>query len=267
MDQKYDNIGQSYNQTRQADPRILQIIITNLDLDKGSQILDVGAGTGNYSYQLAGYGYQVHALEPSEVMIRQGKNHENLSWHQGTAEDIPFEEETFDGAICILSAHHFQEPARSFQEIRRVLKRNGVVILFTNDPRLCPADFWYQYYFNGIIRQAYQYHPPLQEFITTLTRIFNSTVNVSSFPIPYDLQDGFFFSAWRYPERYLDDEFCRGISSLAVLPEAVLKSYQEKLKQDLNNGFWRQKFGDLLEKPEYDCGYFFLKARRNEIHG
>ena len=76
----YNQIGKTYNTTRRADTRIVQRLILELDVDAPATILDIGAGTGNYSYELAKIGYRVIALEPSEVMRTQGKQHRNVIW-------------------------------------------------------------------------------------------------------------------------------------------------------------------------------------------
>jgi precorrin-6B methylase 2 len=57
----YDLIGTNYTVTRQADPRITMAIITALDLPRSSTVVDIGAGTGNYSVELAQAGFHVHA--------------------------------------------------------------------------------------------------------------------------------------------------------------------------------------------------------------
>lgn len=67
----YNSIGEGYNATRQADERIVAKLISLLDLPTGSKIADVGAGTGNYSNAIAEAGYQVIAIEPSQVMQSQ----------------------------------------------------------------------------------------------------------------------------------------------------------------------------------------------------
>jgi ubiquinone/menaquinone biosynthesis C-methylase UbiE len=263
LSEKYNNIGKTYNQTRKADQRILKNIIEELGLDSSAKILDVGAGTGNYSFELAAIGYEVYALEPSEIMISQGKRHEKLKWHEGIAEDIPFGEGTFDGVTCILSTHHFTNLELSLNEIKRVLKEHGVAVIFTADPRLCPTGLWLNDYFNDIIKKSHQIHPPAQDLKRMVENIFGNDVKMTTFLIPYDLQDGFFFSAWRYPERYLETTFCNGISSFAETPKEILNKYQEKLKRDIENGNLRNKYGHVLNKNEYDCGYFFLNARKS----
>jgi ubiquinone/menaquinone biosynthesis C-methylase UbiE len=262
LGEKYNTIGKTYNQTRKVDSRILKNIIDQIDLGFSAKILDIGAGTGNYSYELAVIGYEVYALEPSEIMISQGKRHEKLKWHKGIAEEIPFNEETFDGVTCILSTHHFKNLELSLYEIKRVLKENGVAVIFTADPRLCPTDFWLNDYFADIIKKSYQIHPPVQDLKGMVENIFSNDVKITPFLIPYDIQDGFFFSAWKYPERYLDTTFCNGISSLAETPKEILNKHQEKLKRDLTSGDLKNKYRHLFNKNQYDCGYFFLNARK-----
>ena len=105
--EKYDSIGKTYNTTRQADPRITKSIISGLDLGLPSTVADIGAGTGNYSMELAESGFKVIAVEPSGVMRRQGRQHKNLQWLDGMAEDLPLEDKSMDGVVCILAAHHF----------------------------------------------------------------------------------------------------------------------------------------------------------------
>ena len=94
---KYNSIGTTYNSTRKADERIASNIISALNLEKGSIIADIGAGTGNYSYKLAEYGFEVLAIEPSEIMRTQGKRHDRVNWIEGVAEDIPLYDKSVDG--------------------------------------------------------------------------------------------------------------------------------------------------------------------------
>ena len=94
----YDNIGDTYSQTRRADERIVDQIVRLLDLPVGSRILDVGAGIGSYSLALANRGFNLTALEPSEVMSNQSESHERVSWVTGEAENLPFGDASFDAA-------------------------------------------------------------------------------------------------------------------------------------------------------------------------
>lgn len=49
----YDFIGKTYKVTRKPDQRIVKQLLESLDLDAPATVADAGAGTGNYSYELA----------------------------------------------------------------------------------------------------------------------------------------------------------------------------------------------------------------------
>ena len=117
----YNSIGQGYNHTRQPDPRIVEQLITLLNLPKESIIADVGAGTGNYSNAIADRGYRVIAIEPSVVMQSQAQPHPQVSWLTAPAEAIPLPDNAVDGAIVMLALHHFQNIARGIKEINRII--------------------------------------------------------------------------------------------------------------------------------------------------
>lgn len=252
----YNQIGKTYNTTRKADPRITQMILRQLKLEPSATILDIGAGTGNYSYELSKEGYRVIALEPSEIMRNQGRQHRNLTWKEGTAEEIPLEDASIDGIICTLASHHFHDLSVSFQEMRRVLKEGGKIVLFTLDPRLCEEECWLFDYFGPVLDGAYRIHPPVKELSQLLEKQTERPVTMVPFPLPYDLTDQFFFTGWRTPELYLDRDFQRGTSPLAKGEE--VNQCLEHLQRDLENGYWHNKYQQVIHLNEYECGHFFL---------
>lgn len=75
----YDIIGANYNKNRNADKRILNFVRELLELPVGSTICDIGAGTSNYSNELATLGYKIKAIEPSENMKNQAIENKNLT--------------------------------------------------------------------------------------------------------------------------------------------------------------------------------------------
>ncbi len=116
----YDQIGPDYTRTRRSDTRILRKLIELLQLPPGSSIVDVGAGTGNYSNALADHGYNVLALEPSRSMREQAQRHPKVCWIAGVAESIPLADAAVDAVVAILSYHHFSDHQRALSEINRV---------------------------------------------------------------------------------------------------------------------------------------------------
>ena len=254
----YNKIGKTYNTTRRADTRIVQRLILELDVDAPATILDIGAGTGNYSYELAKIGYRVIALEPSEVMRTQGKQHRNVIWKEGVAESLPLEDKSVDGVICTLASHHFKNLSLCFSEMKRVLKENGRIVIFTLDPRMCATDCWLLDYFKPLLEDAYKIHPPIKVISQMVEAQITQPVKIKAYPLPYDLVDHFFFSGWRKPELYFNKDFQEGTSPLAKGHKEVVYECLNRLNTDLENGDWYEKYGDILKLTEYECGHFFL---------
>lgn len=243
----YNEIGKTYNVTRRADPQLLHALLDQLGISSPATILDVGAGTGNFSYELAKMGFQVIALEPSEVMRNQGKTHENVVWKAGAAEAIPLQNESVDAIICILASHHFTDLPQALKEMKRVLRSSGKIVFFTLDVRLCEQDHWIIENFTPILKEAYEIHPPLNNLVTLMKEHAGLPVHVTHFPLPRDLTDHFFFTAWSNPKLFFNEEFQQGTSPLAKADQDALRRCLKRLSADLENGTWHNKYGEILE--------------------
>lgn len=253
----YDTIGDNYSKTRQADPRIVDRIVQLLDLSSGARILDIGAGTGNYALALADRGFTVTALEPSTVMSNQAPVHPRVTWATGSAEDLLFDASSFDAAMLILCIHHFSDVGRALQEAQRVTQ-DGPVLIFTYDPSAVEAPWLFDYF--PIFRTQ------IQGSFPTIDRIaagFGSDYSVEQypFPLPHDLKDSFAGVAWRYPERYLDQDFRNGTSAFRQLDPETTESGLKRLQDDLESGAWDRHYGDVRSLTEYDHGYTFVLGR------
>ncbi len=90
----YDTIGAAYTATRKTEPRIAAQIWAALG--DAQTVLNVGAGTGSYEPP----DRQVLAVEPSAVM-RSQRPPDAAPCVAATAEDLPFEDNSFDAAMAI----------------------------------------------------------------------------------------------------------------------------------------------------------------------
>ncbi len=96
----------------------------------GQRALDVGCGPGALTAALVdrlGAG-QVSAVDPSESFV--AALHERLPDVQvqsGTAEALPFEDDTFDLALAQLVVHFMKDPVAGLAEMARVTKPGGIV--------------------------------------------------------------------------------------------------------------------------------------------
>lgn len=104
----------------------LDIIDDLIALDRSDRVLDVGCGPGVFSAQLADVVAQVTGVDFSAAMIAEAQRlHPRIEFHVANAEDLPFEDGSFDVAVVNYCAHHLARPEQAFAEIRRVLASGG----------------------------------------------------------------------------------------------------------------------------------------------
>ena len=96
------------------------------------RVLDLGAGTGKLTRQLAARGLEVTAVDPSEGMLTVLRRVlPGVPVHRGTAEDIPLPDSSVD-AVLVAQAWHWVDPDRAAPEIARVLSPGGRLGLMWN---------------------------------------------------------------------------------------------------------------------------------------
>jgi ubiquinone/menaquinone biosynthesis C-methylase UbiE len=100
--------------------------------DLGEHVLEVGAGPGAATAELARRARTVTSLEYShDFCVRLQAKVNAASVVQGDASVLPFESQTFTSAIAVLVLHHLSTgdaQDRAFAEIYRVLKPGGVFV-------------------------------------------------------------------------------------------------------------------------------------------
>jgi len=100
----------------------------------GMQILDVGCGTGHFSFKLARMDCTVTGIDISSEMLAQARKkamHEGLpvNFLSMDASHLDFKDETFDAVVAITVFEFLGKPVESFNEMFRVLKRNGSLLI------------------------------------------------------------------------------------------------------------------------------------------
>jgi ubiquinone/menaquinone biosynthesis C-methylase UbiE len=100
--------------------------------DLGEHVLEVGAGPGAATADLARRARSVTSLEYShDFCIRLQSKIDATKVVQGDASVLPFKSQTFTSAIAVLVLHHLRSSDaqdRAFAEIFRVLKPGGVFV-------------------------------------------------------------------------------------------------------------------------------------------
>lgn len=105
-----------------------------LEQMKEPKILDVGAGTGRYSVQLANEGYDVTAIElvKNNLGVLKAKK-SSVKAYQGTALDLSrFKENSFDMTLVFGPMYHLytqEDKVKALKEAYRVTKKNGYILV------------------------------------------------------------------------------------------------------------------------------------------
>ena len=235
----YDSIGKRYTSVRREEPRIAARI--RAALGDARTVVNVGAGSGAYEPT----DLEVTAVEPSEVMIAQ-RPEGSAPVVRSFAEDLPFEDGSFDAAMVVLSDHHWNDHERGLAELRRVARR---VVLFTWEPAMARETWVVRDYFpcfEQLIPDGYR-------LATTIERLGGGREEVV--PIPHDCLDGFFHAYWRRPEAYLSPLVRAGISAFALMDPACVEPGLARLARDVESGRWARRNAGLLELDELDGGY------------
>jgi len=99
-------------------------------VDFSGKALDVGMGTGLFEDYLSGKGVQMqfNGIEPDEQMIREAKK-KGYKIAQGTAEELPFKDKSFDFVVCLDTIHLIKDQEKALSEALRVLKKNKFLLL------------------------------------------------------------------------------------------------------------------------------------------
>jgi ubiquinone/menaquinone biosynthesis C-methylase UbiE len=106
-----------------------------LDLRSNHRVLDVAAGTGRISRTVAPYVREVVALDITQEMMDVGKKEaqqaaiHNIDWVLSRAQQMPFEDNSFDLVVSRLAVHHWKEPQVILNEMSRVCKSGGHVAI------------------------------------------------------------------------------------------------------------------------------------------
>jgi demethylmenaquinone methyltransferase/2-methoxy-6-polyprenyl-1,4-benzoquinol methylase len=149
------------------DARWRRRAVSDLRLAPASVVLDVAAGTGDFTRELRRQGQRAIATDLSYNMLHTARNVENRV--QADASHLPFRWASFDGATCGYALRNFTDLEKTFTEMARVLRPGGrLSILEVAEPR---AGLWrtgFRLWFRRVVpfigsvlsdRDAYHYLP------------------------------------------------------------------------------------------------------------
>ncbi len=131
--------------------------------------LDIGTGPGLIPIMLAAKspGLRLTGVDLSEPMLQKARDAakeagvaDRLDFRLGDAKSLPFPKRSFDLVLCNSLLHHLPDPLALFNEISRVIKPGGALLL-RDLRRPSRLEFplhagWFGRHFAGLMRQLYR---------------------------------------------------------------------------------------------------------------
>ncbi|MCB0869515.1 MAG: methyltransferase domain-containing protein [Solirubrobacterales bacterium] len=245
MSSQYDEIGSGYGQVRREDPRIREVI--HASIGDASSVVNIGAGAGSYEPA----DREVTAVEPSAEMISQ-RPPGLAPAVQAAAEALPFEDDSFEAAMAVLTVHHWSDARKGLDEMIRVASRRILIVAFEPDPLI---ELWI----------AADYFPAIQELKSEPGADSREIVSMlpgseaEVIPVPRDCSDLFFAALWGHPEMFMDDGIVGPMWVWQEMSEIAREAGRQRLAADLENGEWDRKYGQLRQLDELDVGLRLVK--------
>lgn len=113
----------------------LDYTINSIDANEKDCVLEVASGTCLCGRAIASFVSSVVCIDATAEMLAVGKreaekqNIKNIKFLEGFAEKLPFDDESFDIVITRLSFHHFTDVEKVFEEMNRVVKKGGKLVI------------------------------------------------------------------------------------------------------------------------------------------
>lgn len=131
-----------------------------LRADRPRRVLDVATGTADLAIEALSIGpEQVTGVDLSEEMLSVGRRKvermglgDRIVLRRGDAENLPFEDASFDAALVAFGVRNFENLDKGLAEIRRVLRPGGaLVVLEFSQPHAFPIKQAYGFYSRHIL--------------------------------------------------------------------------------------------------------------------
>ena len=165
VEQMFDNISGKYDLLNRIlsmgiDVRWRKKVVKSVKKANPKTVLDIATGTGDLAIQIAkstqaqitGFDLSAGMLEVGRKKVTKEKLDDRIEMIQGDAENMPFENNSFDVITVAFGVRNFENLKKGLDEIYRVLKPGGkFIILEFSQPESFPMKQLYAFYSKNIL--------------------------------------------------------------------------------------------------------------------
>jgi SAM-dependent methyltransferase len=119
---------------------VSEVLCDRADIVAGSRVLDVAGGAGYTAMAAARCGAEVTSLDYVPELVTRGREiadaarFDNIEWVVGDAENLPFEDASFDAVISALGVMFAPNHERAAAELVRVCRPGGTIAIASWTP-------------------------------------------------------------------------------------------------------------------------------------
>jgi ubiquinone/menaquinone biosynthesis C-methylase UbiE len=109
--------------------QIVPVAVKALNLSSDDRVLELASGPGYGTSEISKKTKNVLGTDFAQSMVFEAKNlFPDLNFKQADAENLKFEDNSFDKVFCTFGVLHFAHPAKAISEVQRVLKSGGIFV-------------------------------------------------------------------------------------------------------------------------------------------
>lgn len=190
---QFGKMAEVYARMQQTtDERSLNALVSLSGADATTRVLDVACGPGFLTMAFAArclHATGFDATEPFLAMARaeaEQRGLRNIEFRFGNAEQLPFDDGSFDLVACRAAYHHFARPERVLAEMRRVATPQGRLVVADMTSSTDPAKAEYHNSMERLVDPSHARAMPIPE----LERLFADAGLRTQFhaPVPMDME-------------------------------------------------------------------------------
>ena len=217
-------------------------VVSQAGVDRGMDVLDVACGSGNAALPTARAGARVTALDLVPSLLDAGRRKAKaagveIEWVEGDAEELPFEDDSFDRVFSTFGHMFAPRHRRTADEMLRVCRPGSVIAICCWTPEGSAG---------ALLRAGAPYQPPPPEYASPpilwgtedhVREMFGAAAT------GFDFQRHTTTIEWDSPEGFLD--FFADRFGPLVTARGMLGERWEEMRRDV-----LQVFEDRNESPD-----------------
>lgn len=222
---------------------LTQILHHDTRFPPGNLVLEAGCGTGAQTVIITTQNpdCRFHSIDISKISLEAAEErlrnepcskNDQVTFEQADIGDLPYDDETFDHIFVCFVLEHLPNPVKALIELKRVLKRNGTIMVIEGD--------------HGSV----YFYPPNQ-----------ASIDAVQTQIELQHRTGGDACIGRRLYPLLAEA---GFSDVSVSPRMV---YVDASKPELVDGFTRKTFTAMIEGVQKDAVAAGLISRERFEHG